>query len=55
VSWAFFVGPAQFVVDLRAPGQPTPIRLQMDFREGAWQVTRVWLPLELLNQANART
>jgi hypothetical protein len=55
VSWAFFAGPAQFVVDLRAPGQPTPIRLQMDFREGAWRVTRVWLPPELLIQANART
>jgi hypothetical protein len=55
VSWAFFAGPAQFVVDLRAPGQPTPIRLQMDFRDGVWQVTRVWLPLELLSQANART
>jgi Protein of unknown function (DUF2939) len=55
VSWAFFTSPAEFLVDLRAPGQTAPIRLQMEFRDGAWQVTRVWLPPELLSQANART
>jgi hypothetical protein len=55
VSWAFFAGPAEFVVALRAPGQATPINLQMELRRGAWQVTRVWLPPELLTQANART
>jgi hypothetical protein len=55
VSWAFFASPAEFVVDLRAPWQAEPIRVQMEFREGAWRVTRVWLPPELLTQANART
>jgi hypothetical protein len=55
VSWAFFAGPSAFVVDLCAPGQATPIRLQMDLRGGTWQVTRVWLPPELLGQANSRT
>jgi hypothetical protein len=55
VSWAFFSGPGEFQVALRAPGQAAPINLQMEFRAGAWQVTRVWLPLELLAQANART
>jgi hypothetical protein len=55
VSWAFFGGPAEFLVALRAPGQANPIRLQMEFRGGAWQITRVWLPPELLTQANART
>ena len=55
VSWAFFAGPAAFLVDLNAPGQAAPIRLQMDLRNGSWQVTRVWLPPELLGQANART
>jgi Protein of unknown function (DUF2939) len=55
VSWAFFAGPAEFLVALRAPGQATPIKLQMEFRDGAWQVTRVWLPPELLTQANTRT
>jgi hypothetical protein len=54
VSWAFFASPATFVVDLNAPGQASPIRLQMNLREGAWHVTRVWLPPDLL-QANART
>jgi hypothetical protein len=51
VSWAFFAGPAEFLVDLRAPGQLSSIRLQMDLRGGTWQVTRVWLPPEMLGQA----
>jgi hypothetical protein len=55
VSWAFFASPSTFMVDLNAPGQATPIRLQMNLREGAWHVTRVWLPADLLTQANART
>jgi hypothetical protein len=55
VSWAFFAGPAEFLVALKAPGQAAPISLQMVFRAGAWRVTRVWLPPELLTQANART
>ena len=55
VSWAFFASPSAFVVDLHTPGQATPIRLQMDLRSGTWHVTRVWLPPELLGQANART
>src|ERR1700758_3743806 len=46
VSWAFFASPSAFVVDLNAPGQPTPIRLEMDLRDGVWQVTRVWLPAD---------
>jgi hypothetical protein len=55
VSWAFFAGPSAFVVDLSTPGQDAPIRLQMDLRNGAWHVTRVWLPPDLLGQANTRT
>lgn len=55
VTWAFFAGPAAFLVDLHAPGQASAIRLQMDLRLGTWRVTRVWLPPELLGQANART
>ena len=55
VSWAFFASPSAFVVDLTTPGQAAPIRLQMDLRHGAWHVTRVWLPPELLGQANTRT
>jgi len=55
VSWAFFASPGAFLVDLTTPGQVEPIRLQMDLRDGHWQVTRVWLPPELLGQANTRT
>lgn len=53
VGWAFFASPAAFMVDLYAPGKATPIRLQMDLRRGNWHVTRVWLPPDLLSQANA--
>jgi Protein of unknown function (DUF2939) len=55
VRWAFFASPSAFVVDMYAPGQATPIRLQMDLHSGTWHVTRVWLPPDLLAQANART
>jgi DUF2939 family protein len=55
VSWAFFSSPSAFTVDLDAPGQSLPIRLELNLRDGAWQVTRVWLPPDLLTQANART
>jgi hypothetical protein len=55
VTWAFFASPSAFLVDLETPGQSEPIRLQMDLRDGAWQVTRVWLPPELLGQARTRT
>lgn len=55
VDWAFFASPSVFLVDMTAPGQTTPIRLQMDLRNGNWEVTRVWLPPELLGRANART
>jgi hypothetical protein len=55
VTWAFFASPGAFLVDLQAAGQSEPIRLQMDFRDGGWRVTRVWLPPDLLTQANART
>jgi hypothetical protein len=55
VSWAFFSGPSAFQVDLSAPGQRAPIRLQLDLCHGSWQVTRVWLPPELLTLARERT
>jgi hypothetical protein len=52
VSWAFFIGPSTFLVDLTTPGEAGLIRLQLDLRGGAWEVTRVWLPPELLSGAN---
>ena len=55
VQWAFFDGPTQFTVSLSTPGQPAPIRLQMRLRDTEWRVDRVWLPPNLLDQANART
>ncbi len=54
VNWAFFAGPSAFLVDL-GTGHATPIRLQMDLRDGAWHVTRVWLPPEMLAGADAGT
>ena len=54
VNWAFFAGPSAFLVDL-GTGHATQIRLQMDLRDGAWHVTRVWLPPEMLGAADAGT
>ena len=55
VSWAFFDSPTEFAVSLKAPGQAEPIKLQMSLQHNQWQVTRVWLPLDLLDEANSRT
>jgi hypothetical protein len=55
VGWAFFESPTVFSVSLRAAGLAEPIRIEMDLRDGAWQVRRVWLPDELLTNAPART
>ena len=55
VNWAFFVSPSAFMVDLGTSGNFAPIRLQMDLRDGAWHVTRVWLPPEMLDGAGAGT
>jgi hypothetical protein len=52
VSWAFFDSPATFMVNLQAPGQAEPLKLEMDLRKGAWRVQRVWLPSELLRPAS---
>jgi hypothetical protein len=54
INWAFFDQPTAFSVSLSAPGQATPIRLEMELRHGLWRVHRVWLPDELL-RGNART
>lgn len=51
---AYFDGVSGFMVRLGAGrGQPT-IRLQMDLDRGVWRVARIWLPLRLLQQADAR-
>jgi hypothetical protein len=52
VNWAFFDSPTTFLVSLQTPGQTDPIKLEMDLRDGAWQVQRVWLPAELLSPAS---
>ena len=55
IAWAFFDAPGSFSVELLPPGEPTPIRLQMELRHGKWKVTRAWLPPAMLVQANSRT
>ena len=55
VTWAFFRDPTDFVVSLYTPGQSEPIKLRMNLTDGGWQVTRIWLPPAMLDQANART
>lgn len=55
VNWAFFDDPTNFVVSFNATGQHAPIRLQLTLKDAAWQVTRIWLPTDMLRAANART
>ena len=54
ISWAFFDSPTQFTVSVNALGQAQPIRLQLELKDAQWQVTRVWLPPDMLGQAKAR-
>ncbi|HVZ10261.1 DUF2939 domain-containing protein [Rhodopila sp.] len=55
VDWAFFESPTVFTVDLRAQGVREPVRMELDLREGIWQVRRVWLPVEMLKGPPSRT
>jgi Protein of unknown function (DUF2939) len=55
IRWAFFDSPTSFQVDLRAVGQPDPIRMEMTLHYGSWRIDRVWLPTELLSGQGDRT
>ena len=55
VAWAFFNDPTHFAVTLHAGHQPRPIRLELTLHDTEWRVTRVWLPHDLLDEANSRT
>ncbi len=55
VDWAFFDDATDFVVSLDVPGQEGAVRLRMTLKDAQWQVTRIWLTPELLQEANART
>ncbi len=55
LRWAFFESAAEFLVNLRAPGQAEDIRVQLELHSAQWRVTRVWLPVEMLRQANRET
>jgi hypothetical protein len=55
VEWAFFDGPTTFVLLVDPPGHAAgdaPVRVQMELRHGAWQVTRAWLPPEILQRGS---
>ena len=57
LNWAFFDSPSEFSVAVGMPGQDgadSELRLQMEFRNGSWMVTRAWLPAAML-MANSRT
>lgn len=55
IEWAFFDSPTQFLVDLHTASSTDPIRVEMDLKDGAWQVERVWLPPSMLSGQPART
>ena len=52
IGWAFFDGLTTFMINLRAPGQAEPLKLEMDLHKGGWRVQRVWLPAELLRSGS---
>lgn len=54
LGWSFFDSPTQFTASITTPGTE-PIKVQLDLRNGAWQVTRVWLPTDMLDGSSSRT
>lgn len=59
IVWAFFDGPRTFHVELVPPPEAgfgsEAVRLQLDLGASGWKVTRAWLPVTMLAQANPRT
>jgi hypothetical protein len=52
VGWAFFDSLTTFTINLHAPGQVEPVKLEMDLQNGEWRVQRVWLPADLLRSGS---
>ena len=55
ISWAFFVSPARFTIDVSIVGQAEPVRAEMELAGLRWKVKRVWLPETLLKQGHWAT
>ena len=53
LTWAFFDAPTAFSVGLRVPDHDDDVLVRLEVRDMSWRVTRVWLPVALLRQANA--
>jgi hypothetical protein len=54
VKWAFFSNPTTFIAILSSD-TGGDITLQMELRDGAWKVTSVSLPPELINAGNGHS
>lgn len=51
LTWAFFQSPQTFTLWLRTPDEGTgsePVKARMQLIDGAWKITRIWLPPDLL-------
>ncbi|MDQ2762403.1 MAG: DUF2939 domain-containing protein [Pseudomonadota bacterium] len=55
LRYAYFNGLSRVVVALDTGRPHQSARLLMQLREGAWQVTRAWLPTAMLRQAQRGT
>ncbi len=54
-EYAYFTGPASFMVVLGTGQRHQRIKLLMQLQDGSWRVTRAWLPEELLSKARQST
>ena len=55
LGWAFFATLSRFTVQFLPPGAAEPVTLRLRLRDGAWKVTRAWLPTEMLVRAKSQT
>ena len=54
LDWACPTGLTSFEAALGEPGS-APIRVRLDFARGAWRVTRIWIPSQMIPGGTTRT
>ena len=58
IQWAFFSGPASFVLKVRMPEEDSdapPVRIRFEIHHHHWKLVRIWLPQEVIEQVTNRT
>ena len=55
IDHAYFKSPTMFEVTLRDEDDDTHMRVRLELRRWHWQVTRIWVPQDLIERVSQRT